>query len=39
MDNIGHGHHSALEFMPGEGPIPLRAMEPTESISMVLPKF
>lgn len=39
LDNVTYDRHSAFEFMPGEGPIPLRAVEPTEFISMVLHKF
>lgn len=39
VDNVAYGRQSAFEFMPGEGPTPLRALEPTEFISMVLHKF
>lgn len=38
-DNVTYDRHSGFEFMPGEGPIPLRAVEPSEFISMVLHKF
>jgi hypothetical protein len=39
LDNVTYDRHSAFEFMAGEGPIPLRAVEPTEFVSMVLHKF
>jgi len=39
VDNVSYDRHSAFEFLPGEGPIPLRAVEPTQFISMVLHKF
>jgi hypothetical protein len=39
LDNVTYDRHSAFEFKPGDGPIPLRAVEPTEFISMVLHKF
>jgi hypothetical protein len=36
---VTYDRHSAFEFSPGEGPVPMRAIEPTELISMVLHKF
>ncbi|MCZ8259856.1 MAG: hypothetical protein O9333_06975 [Beijerinckiaceae bacterium] len=39
VDNEVIGRHSAFEFLPNESPVPLRAVEPTELISMVLHKF
>jgi len=39
LDNKTLGAHTGYEFMPNEGPIPLRAVEPTELVSMVLHKF
>jgi len=39
VDNVAYDRHSAFEFMPGEGPIPIRAVEPSEFISMVLHSF
>jgi hypothetical protein len=39
VDNVTYDRHSAFEFLPDEGPIPLRAVEPSEFISMILHKF
>lgn len=39
LDNETFGPHSGYEFLPNEGPVALRAVEPTEFISMVLHKF
>jgi hypothetical protein len=39
VDNLTYDRHSAFEFLPGEGPVPLRAVEPSEFVSMVLHKF
>ncbi len=34
-----YGPESAFEFLPKEGPIPVRAVEPTEFLCMVLHQF
>ncbi len=39
VDNVTYDRHSAFEFEPGEGPVAIRAVEPSEFISMVLHKF
>lgn len=39
VDNVAYDRHSAFEFSPGEGPVAMRAVEPSELISMVLHRF
>jgi hypothetical protein len=39
VDNLTYDRHSAFEFLPGESLVPLRAVEPSEFVSMVLHKF
>ncbi len=39
VDNVSYDRHSAFEFEPHEGPVAIRAVEPSEFISMVLHKF
>jgi hypothetical protein len=39
VDNVAYDRHSAFELMPGEGPIPIRAVEPSQFISMVPHRF
>jgi len=39
VDNQDYGPESAFEFLPNEGPIGMRAVEPSEFLCMVLHKF
>ena len=39
INGTEYGAHTAFEFVPNEGPIAAKAVEPTELLRMVLPRF
>ena len=39
VDGRQYGRHTAFEFLANEGPISLKALEETELLRMILPKF
>lgn len=39
LNGTQYGRHSAFEFLPGEGPISLKANESTQLLRIIMPKF
>lgn len=39
VDGLTYGPRSAFEFQPNEGPIPVKALEPSELFRIILPQF